>query len=537
MPAITFVDLPLTTDPTALANEATDLLQAWFIGQGLSDWQPNAVNLEIMQIQILAAMFNEIAVLAAQVPASVFRNFGTQLFNVPYQNAVAATANVVFTLTDDAGHTIPGGTFVSIDGEGFYTTADVDVPNGQSSVQITMPAVDVGSAYNGLGAATALIDAISFVSAVTTSGVSSGGVDAETDSDYQDRLATELTLQAPRPITANDYAVFVLSFSPADGTDQQLVGRATAIDGFSPDSETFNLTFTSSSPTITIVSGPGPFAVPAVGATVTGTGISGTVLASPAPTSSEFTLSADPSGSHTNEACTVSSSYYNERTVGVFVTDVNGDALNEDTLTAIQAWLAGGTVEDVVYPGYREINFIVNVMSPTYVQMSIAYEIHALPGFGSANVIANVNAALAAYLDPASWGSQLPGALDPTWYSSALGFGTVRINKLIGIVEAVPGVDYVLTGTMTLGTAPGSPVGTTDVAMVGPAPLPLVEYPDFDPVATYVTDDQVQYLGETYYSTAGSSPGAWDGSDWTLIEANPATVNGNAVSIWGSADN
>src|ERR1035437_8395858 len=300
MPTTSFIDLPIVVDPTLLSNESTDLLQNAFVARGITGWAPAAADLEIIQIQILANMYSEVAALSAQVPPSIFRAFGTKLFNVPYRYAVPATATTVWELTDTLGHTIPALTFVSIGGEGFYPTADTIVAPGFAAAAITVVAVDTGTVYNGLGDPTSLIDGLSFVASVSTTGVSADGVDAEPDADYLNRLTAELTLQAPRPITANDYAIFVGAFAPiaALGQDQQDVGRATAIDGFSPTSSNFTCTTSSGSPNVTAVTGPGTFTIPAVGATVTGTSVPAntTVLASPAPTTTTFTMSNNATG-------------------------------------------------------------------------------------------------------------------------------------------------------------------------------------------------------------------------------------------------
>jgi uncharacterized phage protein gp47/JayE len=53
-----------------------------------------------------------------------------------------------------------------------------------------------------------------------------GGVDAELDADYLDRLSAELTLLAPRPILPNDFSLFAREIPG--------VARAVAIDLYDP---------------------------------------------------------------------------------------------------------------------------------------------------------------------------------------------------------------------------------------------------------------------------------------------------------------
>jgi hypothetical protein len=105
----------------------------------------------------------------------------------------------------------------------------------------------------------------------------------------------------------------------------------------------------------------------------------------------------------------------------------------------------------------------------------VTVEIHCLPEYAKEAVAANAQAAILAYLNPQSWGN--PSAQTTgvnSWLNSTAGFNIVRFNKLVGLVESVPGVDYVPTGQLKLGTAP-SPAGTVDVTMTGPAPLPESE--------------------------------------------------------------
>jgi uncharacterized phage protein gp47/JayE len=61
---------------------------------------------------------------------------------------------------------------------------------------------------------------------VTLDAPTAGGVDAESDADYLDRLHELLTLLAPRPILPNDFAVLARTVAG--------VGRATAIDLYNP---------------------------------------------------------------------------------------------------------------------------------------------------------------------------------------------------------------------------------------------------------------------------------------------------------------
>jgi uncharacterized phage protein gp47/JayE len=63
-------------------------------------------------------------------------------------------------------------------------------------------------------------------------GVTTGGEDAETDDEYLNRLAAQLTLLSRVPILPADFALFALN--------QPGVGRALAIDGYNPSNGSLN---------------------------------------------------------------------------------------------------------------------------------------------------------------------------------------------------------------------------------------------------------------------------------------------------------
>jgi uncharacterized phage protein gp47/JayE len=71
-----------------------------------------------------------------------------------------------------------------------------------------------------------LIDSLGFVQSITLTNPTTGGIDAEEDEDYLNRLSLQLQLLAPRPIVPSDFAAIAL--------DIPGVGRALAIDGYNP---------------------------------------------------------------------------------------------------------------------------------------------------------------------------------------------------------------------------------------------------------------------------------------------------------------
>ncbi len=121
--------------------------------------------------------------------------------------------------------------------------------------------------------------------------------------------------------------------------------------------------------------------------------------------------------------------------VTVAVMGINGAALSGGDKTALQTTLAA----------QAQANLAVHVIDPTVTNITVTATVHPLPGYLNADVQANVMAALTAYLSTNTW----------PWSA------TVRVNKLIQVIEDAAGVDY-----LTSMSAPGS-----DTALSGVAPL------------------------------------------------------------------
>jgi hypothetical protein len=159
------------------------------------------------------------------------------MMGLPPQDATPASVYSTWTLIDTLGHTIPAGTHVGIsDAAGninaFLTLVDVVVSAGSSATpagSVQLQAVTPGLAASGLGGvgvAAQLIDTLDFVSTVVLSTATAGGLDAEDDATYLDRLQRKLRLLSTRPILPSDAAILA--------RDVAGVYRAVAIDGFNP---------------------------------------------------------------------------------------------------------------------------------------------------------------------------------------------------------------------------------------------------------------------------------------------------------------
>lgn len=222
-----YTDPPLETDPETLAQDAF----AYLAGQ-FPAWQPSEAQLEVWLLRAFARMAAEARDIASDVPRAIFRFFG-QLVGVPSIEDTPASADTTWVLADNAGHVIEEGTVVGIphpDGDlvDFEVLADVTVPAGQTTTAagaVKLVAIEAGARGSGLTGTPELVDGLEFeVTSITLVGQTTGGVDAESDDDYLDRLVEQLELMAPRPIIPEDFATFARSVAGID--------RALAIDGY-----------------------------------------------------------------------------------------------------------------------------------------------------------------------------------------------------------------------------------------------------------------------------------------------------------------
>lgn len=230
-----YIALPVTVDPDTLATDALT-----YLAQQQPGYVARPGNLETWLVQAMARMCAETAQVAAQVPLAVFQYFGTQLLNLPPLQGSSATLTATINVVDAAGYLIPAGTTVayplsSTTNMLFRTTADFSIAAGATSSglgSVTFTAVTPGTAANDLPPTTlSMVDALSFVTSIVSTSISSGGADPETQQTYLNRLAAELQLLSPRPILPADFAALA--------RNQAGVARAIALDGYNPSSGSF----------------------------------------------------------------------------------------------------------------------------------------------------------------------------------------------------------------------------------------------------------------------------------------------------------
>src|SRR5215218_2622556 len=233
---MTYIDLPITNDPDELTADALD-----FLMQAIPGWTPQEGHLEVWLLEVFARIEAETRDVASRVPRSIFRYYGKSLVGVVPIDAAPAQVATTWTVIDAAGYTITADTVVSYRVSGdqqvyFSVLSDVVIAPGSTETaegEVILQALEPGSAANGLDEDNfQLVDALAFVSEIEAVGVSSGGVDAETDDEYLSRLREELQLLTPRPILADDFATLAQRIGGVE--------RATAIDGYNPSDGTFN---------------------------------------------------------------------------------------------------------------------------------------------------------------------------------------------------------------------------------------------------------------------------------------------------------
>ena len=559
-----FISAQISTDPGQMLATGIDSMNATLDANGFPGWSPQETHMAVIILSIIAQMFSEVAVVAATVVPAIWRAFGTQLLNIPYQNGAQASVMSTWNFTnpapDPGGYIIPAGQLVYVDGELFYVQNAVYAPPGTTSVTALLICTDVGEEYNNLGGANVtaprvqLASQIDWVTNVVTTGVTSGGSDPQSDVDYQNKLVATAQLQSPRIVTSDDFAKMAVS-DLADEAVGITIGRATAIDSYYPDarvrasggagstslsctttngqsrvyfatpcvaqvpspgttvtgtnipantyvdadpaptesyfylcdvngnvvnasgSGTNSLTFggmsgygplhltcqvqvSNTSQVVTLITSPYYAAVPDAGARIYGANIAPgtTILPSPAPTTTGFTMSQAATGS-ANETVTISAWTNVGRCVTTFLTDPDGNALSPATMDAEEIFLAG----------FRESTFFTFVNAATYTPIYVTAQIHCTPGSDPTGTATAVQLAVASYLSPANWGSN-----GTSWLNMTSGFNMLRYNKLLGIIESVTGVDYVLANGLFFGTSP-NPSTNVDLILPGPAPLPEAE--------------------------------------------------------------
>jgi uncharacterized phage protein gp47/JayE len=196
---MTYITVPITTDAVQLADNAVERLQIAWPG-----WEPDEGDLELLMIEILAAIAAQTADAAAQVPDAVFAAIADQLHGITQREGTPATTTLSFT--GDSVF-VPAATEVDIDGYAFLTDDD-----GVTPCTVTATAIESGAAANGLtGDVVSILSAVDATLEVTVDTVTADGTDDETPAAFRERAVLEMQLQAKTLVTTRDYEIMALS--------------------------------------------------------------------------------------------------------------------------------------------------------------------------------------------------------------------------------------------------------------------------------------------------------------------------------------
>lgn len=127
---------------------------------------------------------------------------------------------------------------------------------------------------------------------------------------------------------------------------------------------------------------------------------------------------------------TADSSFGNERMVTVFVSDASGNDPGSTVRTNLATYLES----------LRESTFIVNVSFAEHVEVNVTYSVVASPGFDHTDLMNDINAALTAFLDPATWGTPTLGD-SPAWINTT----KVYFFAIASIIQDTVGVSHLVS--------------------------------------------------------------------------------------------
>jgi hypothetical protein len=146
---------------------------------------------------------------------------------------------------------------------------------------------------------------------------------------------------------------------------------------------------------------------------------------------------------------------YQQRYVTVAVQDAIGEPVSGGVKTDVDEYLQS----------HREINFVVNVIDPTYTAIDVTFQAVAFEEQAIASVQESAIQAIRDYLAPINWARPTTGDRKE-WLP---GYTAVRYLELATVLNQVGGLNYVTN--LTLGVA-GQTQSQNDIQLGGWAPMP-----------------------------------------------------------------
>lgn len=167
-----------------------------------------------------------------------------------------------------------------------------------------------------------------------------------------------------------------------------------------------------------------------------------------------------PGGYSAWNAITGTASGDHTRSVTVAITDPSGLRPSSSLVQSVHNYLES----------YREVNFNVDVVGPTYQIVDISYSVNAAKGYDPATVQSSILANLKQYLTPTSWAGGL--ASPPQWDYTQ---GTIHYLDVIGRIDDADGVANVINVQIGARPISGSTTyATSDITLPTLACLPIL---------------------------------------------------------------
>lgn len=215
---------PIETDPDAVTGRILDA-----IAEAITGWEPHEGAVDVALAEEIGRETAATNARAVEVIELAVAGFGETAFGITARQGERATMTAQLTVTE-VGAVVPAGlVVVGVNPAGvevaFETLEAVVAADPEVAVQVQ--AVDVGAAYNGVAAGPLVVaTATATVISAETAAGSSGGLDAETLTDYLTRLVDYLSVLRPGGVRAADLVVLARTVAG--------VHRAVAADLYDP---------------------------------------------------------------------------------------------------------------------------------------------------------------------------------------------------------------------------------------------------------------------------------------------------------------
>lgn len=460
---------PLDTDGEIIYQGFVEFVQGTF-----PDWEPSEGQLDTIIARYFAQQTAFTADMASRVLRAIYRYFGASLAGIAPLSGSSAQATVHFVISDPLDppveRTLAFGTLLGLtdkdgDVQMFETLDDMVVLAGETEGEVLAQALEPGSISNDISGGVELIELVDWITSANVVGTSSGGSDDEDDDVYIQRLTDNLALMAPRPILAEDFAVFAQNIPG--------VWRVAVIDNFGPGvNEVQRLVKAGTSSWTLNFQGQ---TTAGISTLATANEVRDAMLALPNfdITDGLFTGGPWSAGPDNTPILVEFRGKWGYQplplmtgSAGVAISGVTDGELPDVTTANSISISAVDESGNILSPAKREEllnylrstrpqNFQIVYLDPGYHEVAVTYTVRALK-FQEPDVVrTQIDIALGNYLDPANWGVYPFQSDSRNWLPQS----TIRYLELTTLVENTPGVDYVESLTFSLD---GGPFNTSD---------------------------------------------------------------------------